>query len=94
MNSPRNPVATARPSTIHDIVRAVSVPVQTVSRVVNNSPDVAPLTRERDLFHHSRRGRCPATIAPSLATLRQRTLAVHRLDQQYDEPSMLRRDRL
>jgi len=33
--------------TIHDIARTAGVSVQTVSRVMNNRPDVAPSTRER-----------------------------------------------
>lgn len=63
-------------ATIHDAARRAGVSIKTVSRVINNSPDVAKKTRAKVVnavraldFH-------PHTWARNLASRRSRTIAV------------------
>ena len=65
-----------RRATIKDVARIAGVSTQTVSRVINDRPDVAPITRERinqvikDLDYH------PSALARSLISQRSYTLGV------------------
>lgn len=62
--------------TIKDVARAAGVSAQTVSRVINNRPDVAPDTRARILEIISELGYAPNRIAKSLSSGRSYTLGV------------------
>src|SRR5579875_121100 len=59
--------------TIRDIARLAGVSTATVSRVLNNKPDVDPLTRERVLRIMQERGFQPDPLAVQLATGPQHT---------------------
>lgn len=59
--------------TIHDIARLAGVSTATVSRVLNNKPDVDPLTRERVLRIMQERGFQPDPLAVQPATGPQHT---------------------
>src|SRR5260370_1811793 len=62
--------------TIQDIARLASVSTGTVSRVLNNKPDVDPLTRERILRIVQERGYVPSITAAGLAVGRNRLISV------------------
>lgn len=66
----------SRNLTIKDVARAAGVSTQTVSRVINNRPDVAPDTRARILQVISELGYMPNIIAKSLSSGRSNTLGV------------------
>jgi LacI family transcriptional regulator len=66
----------AREVTIHDIARMVGVSAQTVSRVINDRPDVAPATRSAVLAAISSVGFRPNAVARSLAHRRSWTIGV------------------
>lgn len=61
-------MAGARTITIMDVAREAGVSYQTVSRVINNRPDVAPATRARVQEAIARLGYQPHAIARSLAS--------------------------
>lgn len=54
--------------TIEDIALEVGCSVNTVSRALNNKPDVSPVTRQRVLAAADRLGYVPNTLAKSLVT--------------------------
>jgi LacI family transcriptional regulator len=62
--------------TIKDVAREAGVSAQTVSRVINNRPDVAPETRTRVKRTVARLGYAPNIIARSLIQGRSNTLGV------------------
>ena len=67
--------ANKRP-TIKEVAKATGVSTQTVSRVINERPDVAPETRERVLKAISELGYQPSALARSLIQQRSYTLGV------------------
>jgi LacI family transcriptional regulator len=62
--------------TIQDIARLAHVSTGTVSRVLNNKPDVDPATRERILRIVEERGYVPSITAAGLAVGRNRLISV------------------
>lgn len=62
--------------TIRDVARVADVSTQTVSRVINNRPNVAPDTRDRILQVIGELGYAPNIIAKSLSSGRSHTLGV------------------
>ncbi|HLZ61758.1 MAG TPA: LacI family DNA-binding transcriptional regulator [Ktedonosporobacter sp.] len=62
--------------TIQDVARLANVSTGTVSRVLNNKPDVDPLTRERILRIVEERGYVPSITAAGLAVGRNRLISV------------------
>jgi len=73
--------------TIRDVAAAASVSRQTVSRVLNNKPDVAKETRQRVLEVIEELGYRPSSIARSLTQGRSYTLGVVSYGLQYFGPS-------
>ena len=73
--------------TIRDVAAAAGVSRQTVSRVLNNKPDVAPQTRQRILGIIDQLGYRPSSIARSLTQGRSFTLGVVSYGVQYFGPS-------
>lgn len=62
--------------TIKDIARLSGVSTQTISRVINQKPDVSPETRERILEIIKQTGYQPSAVARSLIRQRSYTLGV------------------
>jgi LacI family transcriptional regulator len=75
--------------TIRDVAAAAGVSYQTVSRVLNDRPDVAPETRQRVLEVIERLGYRPSTIARSLSRGRSCTLGVVSYGIKYFGPSTI-----
>jgi LacI family transcriptional regulator len=69
-------MADSRRVTIDRVARAAGVSAQTVSRVLNDRPDVAPATRARIKEIMRELGYQPSAIARSLASQRTRTLGL------------------
>ncbi len=69
MNSNKRP-------TIKEVAKVAGVSTQTVSRVINERPDVAPETRERILTTIDELGYQPSALARSLIQQRSYTLGV------------------
>ena len=65
-----------KPVTIRDVAKAAGVSTQTVSRVLNNRPDVAPETRTHVQEIIAGLGYAPNIIARSLSRGRSNTLGV------------------
>lgn len=65
-----------RRPTIKQVAKAAGVSTQTVSRVINDRPDVAPETRERILTTIDELGYQPSALARSLIQQRSYTLGV------------------
>lgn len=65
-----------RSLTIAEVARDAGVSSQTVSRVINNRPDVAPETRQRVQQVMNRLGYRPSAIARSLASKHTHTLGL------------------
>lgn len=65
-----------RRPTIKQVAKAAGVSTQTVSRVINDRPDVAPDTRERILTMIDELGYQPSALARSLIQQRSYTLGV------------------
>ena len=78
--------ASRRP-TIKQVAKATGVSTQTVSRVINNRPDVAPETRERILITINELGYQPSALARSLIQQRSYTLGVVTAGLKYIGPS-------
>jgi LacI family transcriptional regulator len=78
--------ASKRP-TIKQVAKATGVSTQTVSRVINNRPDVAPETRERILTTINELGYQPSALARSLIQQRSYTLGVVTAGLKYIGPS-------
>jgi LacI family transcriptional regulator, galactose operon repressor len=62
--------------TIADVAKMAGVSVSTVSRILNNKPDVSPATRDRVLGIIQELGYRPHVQAQSLAGGRSRTIAL------------------
>ena len=73
--------------TIRDVAAAAEVSRQTVSRVLNDKPDVAKETRERILRVIEELGYRPSSLARSLTQGRSHTLGVVSYGVQYFGPS-------
>lgn len=69
-----------RPAVMADVGRLAGVSHQTVSRVINGSRHVSPLTRERVLAAMAELGYRPNSIARALVTGRSQTLGVVSFD--------------
>src|SRR5512134_447675 len=65
-----------RRPTIKQVAKAAGVSTQTVSRVINDRPDVAPETRERIMLTIEELGYQPSALARSLIQQRSYTLGV------------------
>jgi LacI family transcriptional regulator len=78
--------ASKRP-TIKQVAKATGVSTQTVSRVINKHPDVAPETRERILMTINELGYQPSALARSLIQQRSYTLGVVSAGLMYIGPS-------
>jgi DNA-binding LacI/PurR family transcriptional regulator len=72
--------------TLHDVARLANVSHQTVSRVINDSPNVADPTREKVLEVIRRLNYRPNRAARSLITGRSQTLQVINFDANYLSP--------
>lgn len=75
------------PVTIKQVAKEARVSTQTVSRVVNQRPDVAPETRERVLAAIDRLGYRPNVLARSLIRGRSHVLGVVTAGLMYTGPS-------
>jgi len=73
--------------TIKQVAREAGVSTQTISRVINDRPDVAPATRRRVLKVIERLGYQPNVVARSLSRRRSHTLGVVTAGLQYVGPS-------
>lgn len=62
--------------TIRDIAEGCNVSIQTVSRVINNRPDVSPSTREKIETFITKSGYRPNAVARSLVSRQSKTLGV------------------
>jgi len=71
-------------ATIHDVARKAGVSYQTVSRVMNNRPDVAEETRQRVLISIQELGFRPNAVARSLVTQRTHLMGLVTID--YEDP--------
>ena len=80
------PGQTKRP-TIKEVASAAGVSTQTVSRVMNDRPDVSPETRERVLKVIEQMGYQPSALARSLIQQRSYTLGVVTAGLKYIGPS-------
>jgi LacI family transcriptional regulator len=76
-----------RKATIRDVAAAAGVSRQTVSRVLNDKPDVAKQTRQRVLEVIQELGYRPSSIARSLTQGRSCTLGIVSYGVQYFGPS-------
>ena len=70
------PETVTRPLVMSDVAARAGVSHQTVSRVINGSPNVAPLTRERVLAAIAELGYRPNTAARALVTGSTRTFGL------------------
>ncbi len=73
--------------TIKQVAAAAGVSTQTVSRVMNDRPDVSPETRERVLLVIKEMGYQPSALARSLIQQRSYTLGVVTAGLKYIGPS-------
>jgi LacI family transcriptional regulator len=73
--------------TIKHVAREAGVSTQTISRVINDRPDVAPETRQRVLDVIERLGYQPSALARSLIRRRTHTLGVVTAGLRYIGPS-------
>lgn len=83
----RNAVTQKRKTTIKQVAQEAGVSTQTVSRVINHRPDVAPETRRRVQQVIDRLGYRPSYIARSLIQGRSCTLGVAGYGLDYYGPS-------
>ncbi len=82
-------VTRRRPVTIREVALAAGVSTQTVSRVLNNRPDVAPATFERVQQVIAHTGYRPNMLARSLIQGRTHTLGVVAFGLEYFGPSRI-----
>src|SRR5574341_363974 len=80
-------MSTHRRPTIKQVAKAAGVSTQTVSRVINDRPDVAPETRKRVLMVINELGYQPSALARSLIQQRTYTLGVVTAGLKYIGPS-------
>jgi LacI family transcriptional regulator len=69
-------VNTDKRATIKDVAKAAGVSTQTVSRVINDRPDVSPETRERILRVIAKLDYQPSAVARSLISQRSFTVGI------------------
>jgi DNA-binding LacI/PurR family transcriptional regulator len=69
-------VESAKQATLVDVARRAGVSYQTVSRVINGHPNVAPATRERILGAIEELNYLPNVAARNLVTRRSRTVGI------------------
>jgi len=81
------PIDPNRRITIKDVAEAAGVSSQTVSRVINNRPDVAPSTRRRVLAIVEELGYRPNMLARSLSQQRTHSLGLVTAGLKYVGPS-------
>ena len=81
--------ALARPPVMADVARLAGVSHQTVSRVLNEHPNVRPLTRERVLDAIRELAYRPNAAARALVTRRTHTLGVISIDSTLYGPAMM-----
>jgi DNA-binding LacI/PurR family transcriptional regulator len=74
-------------STIKEVASVAGVSTQTVSRVINDRPDVAPETRKRVQDVINKLGYQPSALARSLIRQRSHTLGVVTAGLRYNGPS-------
>jgi LacI family transcriptional regulator len=84
-----NPRASHRRPTIREVAQAAGVSTQTVSRVINNRPDVAPDTYERVQQVIAETGYAPNMLARSLTQGRTHSLGVVAYGLEYFGPSRI-----
>lgn len=72
----REPAVSTKPTTLQDVAKECGVSYQTVSRVINNHPHVAPATRKRVLASIRELGYTPNKAARSLAARYSTTIGV------------------
>ena len=77
----------SRRTTIREVAKAAGVSTQTVSRVINDRPDVAPETRDRIRSAIADLGYQPSALARSLIQRRSYTLGVVTAGLKYIGPS-------
>lgn len=70
------PIGSSKQATMVDVARRVGVSYQTVSRVVNGHPSVAPSTRRRVLTAIDELNYLPNVAARNLVTRRSRTVGI------------------
>jgi LacI family transcriptional regulator len=80
------PFSRNKPATLHDVARLAGVSYQTVSRVVNNNPNVADDTRERVSKAIQELDYRPNRAARSLITRRSQTLHLISFNISYFRP--------
>ena len=80
-------MASRKRVTIREVAEQARVSTQTVSRVINDRPDVAPDTRQRVKEVIAQLGYQPSNVARSLSQGRSRTLGVVGTGLQYFGPS-------
>lgn len=74
-------------ATIKEVAKMAGVSTQTISRVINNRPDVSPETRERVQQVIDQMGYQPSALARSLIQQRSMTLGVVTAGLKYTGPS-------
>ena len=79
----------SRPPVMADVARLAGVSHQTVSRVLNEHPDVRPLTRERVLAAIRELAYRPNAAARTLVTRRTHTLGVITTDTLFNGPTSM-----
>lgn len=88
MTSNGEPPAIGR-SVMHDVARLAGVSHQTVSRVINNHPNVSDPTRQRVVEAMHRLNYRPNALARGLVTRRSRTIGVLGFDTNLHGPSSI-----
>jgi DNA-binding LacI/PurR family transcriptional regulator len=82
-------VETERQATLVDVARRAKVSYQTVSRVINGHPNVAPATRERILGAIEELNYLPNAAARNLVTRRSRTVGIVSYGSTYYGPAQM-----
>src|SRR4051794_2139185 len=83
------PTPRVKRATLIDVARGAGVSYQTVSRVINNHPNVAPETRQRILEIIDTLGYRPNSTARSLVTQRSFTLGIVTYGVNYFGPAQM-----
>ena len=89
MNEVLVAVETAKQATLVDVARRAGVSYQTVSRVINDHPNVAPATRERILGAIRELNYLPNVAARNLVTRRSRTVGIISYGSTYFGPAQM-----
>lgn len=82
-------IETAKQATLVDVARKAGVSYQTVSRVINGHPNVAPHTRERILDAIEQLNYLPNVSARNLVTRRSRTVGIISYGSTYYGPAQM-----